>query len=133
MQKSFRSCYRVQRFGRGGFVTLSLRTRAPIIPVAIVGAEEIHPLLGTWEWPAKLLGVPYFPLTPTFPWLGPLGLIPLPSKWVIRFGEPIDLSARYQPKHLRDPVLVDELTEEVRERVQQMVDETVSERGPAFF
>jgi 1-acyl-sn-glycerol-3-phosphate acyltransferase len=133
MKKAFRDRYHVQRFGRGGFVTLSLRTRAPIVPVAIVGAEEIHPLIGTWQWPAKLLGVPYVPLTPTFPWLGLLGLIPLPSKWVIRCGQPIDLAARYDPECAHDPVLVDQITEEVREKVQELVDETVRERGPAFF
>ncbi|MGH7823425.1 MAG: lysophospholipid acyltransferase family protein [Candidatus Binatia bacterium] len=133
MKKSFRQRYRVQRFGRGGFVTLAVKTRVPIVPVAIVGAEEIHPLLGTLQWPAKLLGVPYVPLTPTFPWLGPLGLIPLPSKWIIRCGEPIDLAARYEPDCAEDPVLVDRITEEVRQTVQSLVDGAVRERGPAFF
>jgi len=132
MRKEFRERYHLQRFGRGGFVALSLATGAPIVPVAIVGAEETHPLLGTWEWPAKLIGLPYFPLTLTFPWLGPLGLVPLPSKWSIRFGAPIDLARRYDADDAADPVLVDRLAEEIRESIQEMVDHDVAERGPAF-
>jgi 1-acyl-sn-glycerol-3-phosphate acyltransferase len=133
MKKHFGERYRLQRFGRGGFVTLALRTGAPIVPVAIVGAEEIHPLLGTWQWPAKLLGLPYFPLTPTFPWLGLLGLLPLPSKWVISFGDPIRLAGRYSAQDASDPVLADVITEEVRDTIQTMLDETLRDRGPAFF
>jgi 1-acyl-sn-glycerol-3-phosphate acyltransferase len=87
--KAFADRYKLQRFGRGGFVSAALRTGTPIIPVSIVGAEEIYPKLGNIRPLARLLGAPYFPITPTFPWLGPLGLIPLPSKWLIEFGEPI--------------------------------------------
>jgi len=130
MRKNFAERYRLQRFGRGGFVSLALRTATPIVPVAVIGGEEIHPLLGTWEWPAKALGLPYFPVTATFPWLGLLGLVPLPSKWVLRFGEPIDLARRAGDP--ADPVHVDRLTEEVRETIQEMVGETLRERGPAF-
>jgi len=133
MKKSFRERYRLQRFGRGGFVALALRTGAPIVPTAVIGGEEVHPLLGTWQWPAKLLGLPYFPLTPTFPWFGLLGLVPLPSKWMIRFGEPIDLGKRFGAEDATDPVLLDRLTEEVRETIQDMVDRALQERGPAFF
>ena len=132
MRKPFRDRYRLQRFGRGGFVALALATGAPIVPVAIVGAEETHPLLGTWRWPAKALGLPYFPITPTFPWLGVLGLVPLPSKWSIRFGRPIDLARRYGPEDAADPVLVDRLAEDVRETVQAMVNRDRKARGPAF-
>ncbi len=133
MKKSFRKRYQLQRFGRGGFVASALRTGAPIVPTAIVGAEEIHPLLGTWQWPAKRLGLPYFPLTPTFPWLGLLGLLPLPSKWAIRFGDPIQLAGRYSAGEASDPVLVDALTEELRETIRTMLDVTLRERGPAFL
>jgi 1-acyl-sn-glycerol-3-phosphate acyltransferase len=133
MKKPFGDRYHLQRFGRGGFVTLALRTGAPIIPAAVVGAEEAHPLLGTWQWPAKLLGLPYFPLTPTFPWLGLFGLVPLPSKWLIRFGEPFDFARRYRVDDAADPVLIDRLTEEVRETIQEMVDDAVQQRGSAFF
>src|SRR5262249_3883509 len=132
MRKPFRERYRLQRFGRGGFVALALEAGAPIVPVAIVGSEETHPLLGTWRWPAKPLGLPYFPITPTFPWLGLLGFVPLPSKWSIRFGKPIDLARRYGPEDAADPVLVDRLSEDVRETIQSMVDRELTTRGAAF-
>ena len=79
--KPFKNRYRLARFGRGGFVRLALRTQAPIVPCAVVGAEEIHPLLANLSWLARPFGVPYLPVTPTFPALGPLGFVPLPSKW----------------------------------------------------
>ena len=95
MGKLWSDRYRLQRFGRGGFVKLALRTGAPIIPVAVVGAEEAAPMLGKVTWFAKNIGIPWIPVTPTFPWLGPAGLLPLPSKWFVAFGEPIDLAARH--------------------------------------
>jgi 1-acyl-sn-glycerol-3-phosphate acyltransferase len=130
MQKRFAKRYRLQHFGRGGFAALALKTGAPIVPAAVIGAEETYPLLGTWEWPAKLLDLPYFPLTPTFPWLGPLGLVPLPSKWILRFGEPIDGDPL--ASDAADSESTQRLAEEVRETIQRMVDETLRERGAAF-
>ena len=115
--KPFSERYKLQRFGRGGFVSAALRTGAPIIPTAIVGSEEIHPMLGNAKTLARVLGLPHFPLTPTFPWLGPLGLIPLPSKWYIEFGEPID-TTEYGPDAAEDPMLVFEITDQVREQIQ---------------
>lgn len=115
--KPFAERYKLQRFGRGGFVSAALRTGSPIIPTAIVGSEEIHPMLGNAKTLARVLGLPYFPLTPTFPWLGPLGLIPLPSKWYIEFGEPIETES-YGPEAADDPMLVFELTDRVREQIQ---------------
>ncbi len=88
--KPFSERYKLQRFGRGGFVQAALAAGVPIIPVSIIGSEEIHPVLGNAKTLARILDLPYFPLTPTFPWLGPLGLVPLPSKWYIEFGAPID-------------------------------------------
>lgn len=132
IKKRFVERYRLERFGRG-FISLALRTGAPIVPTAVVGAEEIHPLLGTWQWPTRLLGLPYFPLTPTFPWFGLLGLVPLPSKWRIHFGEPIELGERHGRADAEDPVVVDDLAEQVRRAIQGMVDEARRERGPAFF
>jgi 1-acyl-sn-glycerol-3-phosphate acyltransferase len=123
--------YRLQRFGRGGFVELALRTGAPIIPVAIVGSEEIYPKLGELPGVARLLGAPYFPITPTFPLLGPLGAIPLPSRWRIAFGEPVDLSG-LAPEAAEDRATVLELSEELRDRIQGMVLENVIERQGAF-
>jgi 1-acyl-sn-glycerol-3-phosphate acyltransferase len=131
--KTFRERYRLQRFGRGGFVTLCLRTGAPIVPVAIIGAEEIHPLLGKLTWPAKLVGLPYLPITPTFPWLGVFGLVPFPTKWTIRFGAPIDIGARFGPDRAEDALLVDRLTFEVQNRIQEMLEESLRARRSVFF
>jgi 1-acyl-sn-glycerol-3-phosphate acyltransferase len=129
--KPFRDRYTLQRFGRGGFVTAALRTGVPIIPCAIVGAEEIYPMLGNAKTAARLLGLPYFPITPTFPLLGPLGLVPLPSKWLIGFGEPIDTSA-YGPGAAEDPMLVFNLTDQVRETIQQSIYQLLLQRKSVF-
>jgi 1-acyl-sn-glycerol-3-phosphate acyltransferase len=115
--KPFADRYKLQRFGRGGFVTAALKSGVPIIPVSIVGSEEIHPMIGNAKLLARLFNLPYFPLTPTFPWLGPLGLVPLPSKWHIEFGEPIETSA-HGADAAEDPMLVFELTDRVRETIQ---------------
>jgi 1-acyl-sn-glycerol-3-phosphate acyltransferase len=115
--KPFHERYKLQRFGRGGFVTAALHTGVPIIPVSIVGAEEIHPMLFNAATLARVMGLPYFPVTPTFPWLGPLGLVPLPSKWHIEFGAPID-TAELGPDAADDPLVTFELTDRVRETIQ---------------
>ena len=129
--KPFRERYTLQRFGRGGFVTAALRTGAPIIPCAIVGAEETYPMIGNAKTIARLLGLPYFPLTPTFPALGPLGLVPLPSKWLIAFGEPIE-TASYGPAAAEDPMLVFNLTDQVRETIQQSLYQLLLQRKSVF-
>ena len=130
--KYYRDRYRLQRFARGGFVSLALQTRAPLVPVAVVGAEEIHPVVARWEWAARGLDLPYFPVTPTFPWLGLLGLVPLPTKWRIVFGAPIDLAGQFGPDAHRDELLVNRIKEDVRERIQRMVVAALSERGSVF-
>jgi 1-acyl-sn-glycerol-3-phosphate acyltransferase len=130
--KPFSERYRLQRFGRGGFVELALRTGAPIVPVAVVGSEEIYPKLGESRLLARLTGAPYIPLTPTFPWLGVAGGIPLPSKWRIEFCAPIDLS-HYGPEAAEDRALVFELSEHVRETIQAKVLENLVARGSAFL
>jgi 1-acyl-sn-glycerol-3-phosphate acyltransferase len=130
--KPFAERYRLRRFGRGGFVATALRSEVPIIPCAIVGAEEIYPKIADLRPLARLLGFPYFPITPTFPWLGPLGLIPLPSKWMIQLGEPIDVGS-YGPDAADDPMTVFNLTARVRDTIQGMLDELVRLRGPAFI
>ena len=129
--KAFSERYRLQRFGRGGFVEVALRSGAPIVPVAIVGSEEIYPKLGEAPLLARILGAPYFPITPTFPWLGPLGVVPLPSKWRIEFCEPID-TASYGPAAADDRALVLELSERVRETIQRRLYEGLVKRGPTF-
>lgn len=123
MSKLWRDRYRLQRFGRGGFIKLALRSGAPLIPVAVVGAEAALPLLGRITWFAKDVGLPYVPVTPTFPWLGPVGLLPLPSKWRIAFGAPIDLAGEYGADAADDRLLVGRLAEQVRAQVQGMVDD----------
>jgi 1-acyl-sn-glycerol-3-phosphate acyltransferase len=130
--KRYRERYKLARFGRGGFVRVALRTGTPIIPCAIVGAEEIHPVVGKADWLGRPFGLPYFPLTPTFPWLGPLGLVPLPTKWSIDFGEPIDLG-EHGPQGAEDPILVNRIAESVRERIQRMVDGRLARRRSIWF
>src|SRR5207245_2691664 len=83
--KLFRDRYRLQRFGRGGYIKLALRARCPVVPFAVVGAEEVHPTFFNASAIAKALRLPYLPVTPTFPALGPIGLVPLPTKWTIAF------------------------------------------------
>jgi 1-acyl-sn-glycerol-3-phosphate acyltransferase len=130
--KPFKERYRLERFGRGGFVEIALRTGAPIVPVAVVGSEEIYPKVGEAPAIARLIGAPYFPLTPTFPLLGPLGVVPLPSKWRIEFGTPIE-TARFGPDAAEDRSFVFELSEQVREAIQNKVYENLVERGSAFL
>ena len=130
--KPFSERYRLQRFGRGGFVEIALRTGSPIVPVAVVGSEEIYPKVGESGLLARLTGAPYFPLPPTVPLLGPLGAVPLPSKWRIEFGEPIDTSS-YGPEAAEDRSLVFELSEHVRETIQGKVYDNLVARGSAFL
>jgi 1-acyl-sn-glycerol-3-phosphate acyltransferase len=129
--KPYSERYRLQRFGRGGFVEIALRAGAPIVPVAVVGSEEIYPKLADIPPLARLIGAPFFPVTPTFPWLGPLGAIPLPSRWRIEFCEPIE-TAHLGPDAAADRGVVLELTERVRETVQQALYANLVKRGPAF-
>lgn len=130
--KLYKDRYRLQRFGRGGFVAAALRAEVPIIPCSIVGAEEIAPMLANVAPLARLLGLPYFPLTPTFPWLGPLGLVPLPSKWIIEFGAPIRTDDRGEGA-AEDPAVVFELSDRVRETIQHSLYSLLHERRSVFF
>ncbi|MGI5268504.1 lysophospholipid acyltransferase family protein [Nonomuraea sp. CA-218870] len=129
--KPFSERYKLQRFGRGGFVASAIRAGVPIVPTAIVGSEEIYPKIGEVPFVARLLGLPYVPITPFFPLLGPLGLVPLPSKWLIEFGEPIRTD-EFDPGAADDPMLVFNLTDRVREVIQQMLDQLRLRRGHAF-
>jgi 1-acyl-sn-glycerol-3-phosphate acyltransferase len=115
--KPFTERYKLQRFGRGGFVAAAVRTGVPIVPLSVVGAEEIYPMVGNVPALARLLGIPYVPITPLFPWLGPLGLVPLPSKWLMEFGEPIRTD-EYDAGAADDPMLVFNVTDQVRETIQ---------------
>jgi 1-acyl-sn-glycerol-3-phosphate acyltransferase len=129
--KPFSERYKLQRFGRGGFVAAAIRAGVPIVPTAIVGSEEIYPKIGDLPSLARLLGLPYLPITPFFPLLGPLGLVPLPSKWLIEFGEPIRTDD-HDPAAADDPMLVFNLTDQIREVIQRMLDQLRLRRGHAF-
>lgn len=129
--KPYRDRYRLQRFGRGGFVAAALRAKVPIVPVSVVGSEEIYPKLADLPALADLLSVPYFPITPTWPLLGPLGLVPLPSKWVIDVGAAIPTDG-YADDAADDPSIVLELTDAIRQRIQQRLHELLAQRGSAF-
>jgi hypothetical protein len=115
--------------GRGGCArgvadgTPIIRARSP---------RAVHPVVGKADWLGRPFGLPYFPLTPTFPWLGPLGLLPLPTKWSIDFGEPIDL-AEHGPEGAEDPILVNRIAESVRETIQRMVDGRLARRRSIWF
>jgi 1-acyl-sn-glycerol-3-phosphate acyltransferase len=128
--KPYRERYKLQRFGRGGFVSAALRTGTPIVPVAIVGAEEIYPILGSIQPLAKVLGLPYFPVTPLFPWFGPLGALPLPSKWLIEFGEPIPTADHVGD--VDDPIVVFNMADQVRETIQQTLHSLLERRPDPF-
>ncbi|WP_432071345.1 lysophospholipid acyltransferase family protein [Streptomyces sp. AA1529] len=130
--KPFADRYKLQRFGRGGFVSTALRAGAPIVPCSIVGAEEIYPMVGNSRTLARLFGFPYFPLTPTFPWLGPLGAVPLPTKWTIQFGEPVPTDG-YPPEAAEDPMLMFNLTDQVRETIQHTLYKLLVRRRSVFF
>ncbi len=128
--KPFSERYRLQRFGRGGFATTARRAGVPIIPCAIVGAEEIYPMIGNSRSVARLLRLPYFPVTPLFPWLGPVGAIPLPSNWIIEFCPPVPTDAAVNGA---GPDQADScLADAVRDIIQRKLDELIANRGPAF-
>jgi len=129
--KPYSERYKLQRFGRGGFVSAALRTGVPIVPLSVVGAEEIYPLVGNIPALARLLGVPYIPITPFFPLLGPLGLVPLPSKWLLEFGEPIRTD-EYDHGAADDPMLVFNVTDQVRETIQQTLYTLLMDRESVF-
>jgi 1-acyl-sn-glycerol-3-phosphate acyltransferase len=129
--KVFRERYRLKRFGRGGVVRVALETRVPIIPIGIVGAEEAHPILFKWDAPARAVGLPFLPVTPTFPLLGPLGFLPLPTKWVIRIGEPISID-HLAPDAARDELLISRMNEELRSAIQVLIDKGLSDRASVW-
>ena len=129
--KMYRERYRLSRFGRGGFVRLARQANVPIIPVAIVGAEEIHPVLGKITSLAEPLGIPYIPITPTFPLLGPLGLLPVPTKWTIRFGPPIHCPAATDGR--ADDDVTTTTAEQVRHTIDAMIAELLAQRRSIIF
>jgi len=129
--KPYSERYKLQRFGRGGFVSAAIKTGVPIVPCSIVGAEEIYPLIANLPTLARLLKLPYVPITPFFPLLGPLGLVPLPSKWIIEFGEPVRTDS-FATGGADDPMLVFNVTDQVRETIQQTLYQLLVDREHVF-
>jgi 1-acyl-sn-glycerol-3-phosphate acyltransferase len=132
MAKGFKDRYNLARFGRGGVIRLAIRTRTPIVPCAVVGAEEIYIVLGYANWLGKMFGMPLFPISATFPWLGPLGFVPLPTKWSIKFGEMISYD-EYDESALKDNVIINRLNRQLRATIQGMLDSMLKKRRSLFF
>jgi len=120
VSKTYWDRYRLARFGRGGFVRMALKTSTPMIPVSIVGAEETYISLFKVPIIAKMIGFPFFPISITWPWTGPFGFVPIPTKWYIDFGDPIP-TVEYGPGAENNLVLVSQLTDQVRNVVQDMI------------
>ena len=131
-RKLFRDRYRLQRFGRGGYVKLALKLGVPVFPTAIIGAEDTNPVLSRSRLLGRLLGGESLPITPTFPWFGLAGLLPAPVRWRIAVGPAIDLSA-YGPDAADDALVVHRLNEQIRSSLQALVDQGKSARGSALF
>ena len=129
--KQYKDRYRLRRFGRGGFVATAIRAGAPIIPISVVGSEEIYPMIADLAPVARFFGLPYFPVTPFWPWLGPFGLIPLPSRWRIQFHAPIHVEDN-PPSAADDQNLVMALADEVRNTIQQGVYDNLKLRRGVF-
>jgi 1-acyl-sn-glycerol-3-phosphate acyltransferase len=129
--KRFKDRYRLRRFGRGGFVSTAIRAGAPIIPVSVVGSEEIYPMIADATPVARLFGLPYFPITPTWPWLGVLGMIPLPSKWRIQF-HPAVRTDLFEASSADDQHLVMTVADEVRNTIQKGIYDNLKLRRGVF-
>lgn len=129
--KRYKDRYRLRRFGRGGFVATAIRAQAPIIPISVVGSEEIYPMIADATPLARMFGLPYFPVTPLWPWLGALGMIPLPSKWRIQFHAPVHVE-EHPPGAADDPNLVLALSDQVRDTIQKGVYDNLKLRRGVF-
>jgi 1-acyl-sn-glycerol-3-phosphate acyltransferase len=132
VSKLFRDRYKLARFGRVGFVRMALNTQAPMVPVSVVGAEETYVSVAKSPTLARLTGFPYFPISLRFPWFGPLGIVPFPTKWYIDFGKPIPMGD-YEPDASENLVLVSRLTDQVRNVVQQMINDRLNQRRSVFY
>jgi len=121
--KVFRERYQLKRFGRGGVIRTALENRVPLVPVAIVGAEEAHPVLFKWHLAGRALGLPFVPVTPTFPLMGPAGLVPLPTRWTVTFGTPLELpgAGELAEAAADDPLLLSRLTEQLRTSISGLL------------
>jgi len=127
MNKTFQKRYELQRFGLG-FMRLALGTQTPIVPVGIVGSEEQQPGLANLEGLGRVLGMPAFPLTLGFPWLGPLGILPLPVKYRIHFGDPM----HFEGAASEEDALIQEKVDQVRTAIDTLLAEGRRQRGGIF-
>jgi len=133
-EKLYRDRYKLRRFGRGGFVEAAMRGRAKIVPVCVVGAEEAAPIFAHANFMKRVTGLLYFPITPTFPWLGPLGMLGyLPAKFKIRFLEPIDTAALGGPEAVTDKALVQSVADDIRSVIQENLHEMIAKRRSVWF
>lgn len=132
IKKLYEKRYTLERFGRGGFVRLALRTGSPLVPCAIIGAEESNPMLHRLDYLPKLFGLPYLPITATFPWLGPFGLVPAPTRWTILFGEPFNFDG-YGPEAADDLVLVGRLSDRVQRSIEELIAQGLRERKSVWL
>src|SRR3954447_8231711 len=125
--------YKLRRFGRGGFVRTAMRAGVPIVPVAVIGAEEAMPIFAHVPLLQRLTGLIYFPVNHAFPHFGlAAGLMYLPAKFKIRFLDPVDLSG-YGPEDADDLALVQSISEDIRATIQREVDHLISERKSVWF
>ena len=125
IRKSITQRYRLQRF-RVGFIEQALRARAMIVPMAFIGSDDQTPILYDVKPLARSLGLPVAPITPTFPWFGPLGLLPYPVSYRIVYGEPLNFHDRFGPEGADDARLVRYLANQVRRQVQLLIDRSRS-------
>ena len=128
MNKLYADAYQLQDFGLG-FMRLALETDTPIVPFSVIGSEEQAPSIANLKGFGKLLGMPAFPLTLTWPWLGPLGMIPLPARYRIRFGEPM----RFEGAANDEDESIDDKVQVVKDRIQTMLRVGLAERKSIFF
>jgi 1-acyl-sn-glycerol-3-phosphate acyltransferase len=132
-EKLYKDRYRLRRFGRGGFVEAAMRAEAKLVPVCVVGAEEAAPTFAQVGILKRLTGLIYFPLTPTFPWFGPLGMLGyLPAKFKIRFLEPID-TREMGADPASDRALVQTVAQEIRARIQENLHDMLATRKSVWF
>jgi 1-acyl-sn-glycerol-3-phosphate acyltransferase len=133
-EKLYKDRYRLRRFGRGGFVEAAMRAEAKLVPTCVVGAEEAQPIFAQLDFMKRLTGLLYFPVTPTFPWLGPLGMLGyLPAKFKLRFLEPIDTVELGGSEAAQDKALVQTVAQEIRARIQENLHEMVGQRRSVWL
>jgi 1-acyl-sn-glycerol-3-phosphate acyltransferase len=132
-EKLYKDRYKLRRFGRGGFVEAAIRAEAKIVPIAVIGAEEAAPVFAQLGFMKRLTGLLYFPITPTFPWLGPFGMLGyLPAKFKVRFLEPID-TVELGADPDGDKALIQTVAQDIRARIQENLHDMLARRKSVWF